>query len=214
MAGPDAMDAAPFVPADADLGALREAARACRGCPLYAPATQTVFGEGRPGARLVLVGEQPGDREDREGRPFVGPAGRELDRALDAAGLAREDVYLTNAVKHFKFHERGKRRIHDKPARAEVKACGAWLAAELGELDPIGVLALGATAAGALYGSAVRVTKDRGTPLESAVARVAMVTIHPSAILRARTDEDRIAQREAFAADLGAFAHACGPVTP
>ena len=209
MAGPADMDASPFVPADADLDALREAARDCRGCPLYEPATQTVFGEGRPGARLILVGEAPGDREDREGRPFVGPAGRELDGALAAAGLAREEVYLTNAVKHFKFHERGKRRIHDKPSRAEVKACGAWLAAELHELAPFGVLALGATAATALYGSAVRVTKDRGTPLESAVASVAMVTVHPSAILRARTDEDRIAQREAFAADVRAFAQAC-----
>ena len=209
MAGPADMDASPFVPADADLEALREAARDCRGCPLYEAATQTVFGEGRPGARLILVGEAPGDREDREGRPFVGPAGRELDGALAAAGLAREEVYLTNAVKHFKFHERGKRRIHDKPSRAEVKACGAWLAAELDELAPFGVLALGAAAATALYGSAVRVTKDRGTPLESAVASVAMVTIHPSAILRARTDEDRIAQREAFAADVRAFAQAC-----
>jgi DNA polymerase len=203
------MDAAPFVPADAGLDDLRAAARECRGCPLYAPATQTVFGEGRPGARMMLVGEQPGDHEDREGRPFVGPAGRELDRALAAAGIAREDVYVTNAVKHFKFRERGKRRIHDKPSRAEVKACGAWLAAELDELAPLGVLALGATAAGALYGSAVRVTRDRGTPLESAVARVAMVTIHPSAILRARSDEDRVAQREAFAADVAAFAQAC-----
>ena len=209
MAGPADMDASPFVPADADLETLREAARNCRGCPLFEPATQTVFGEGRPGARLMLVGEAPGDREDREGRPFVGPAGRELDGALAAAGLAREEVYLTNAVKHFKFHERGKRRIHDKPSRAEVKACGAWLAAELDELAPLGVLALGATAATALYGSAVRVTKDRGTPLESAVASVAMVTIHPSAILRARTDEDRIAQREAFATDVRAFAQAC-----
>jgi uracil-DNA glycosylase family protein len=204
------VDASRFIPADADadVDALRAAAARCEGCPLHGPATQTVFGEGQPRARLMLVGEAPGDREDREGRPFVGPAGRELDRALEAAGLARDEVYLTNAVKHFKFHERGKRRIHAKPSRAEVKACWPWLAAELDALAPVGILALGATAAQALFGAAVRVTKDRGTPLESALAPVAMVTIHPSSILRARSDAEREAQRAAFGADVAAFAAA------
>ena len=202
------MDASPFVPADADLAGLRAAAAECRGCPLHEPATQVVFGEGDPGARIVIVGETPGDKEDLAGRPFVGPAGRELDRALGAAGLDRAEVYVTNAVKHFKFEERGKRRIHQKPTRAEIKACGPWLTAELDRLIPDAILALGATAAGALLGPEVRVTKDRGRPLESELAGVVMDTIPPSAILRQRTDEARYAEREAFAADVAAFAAA------
>ena len=202
------MDATPFVPQDADLGGLRAAAAGCRGCPLWEPATQTVFGEGDPGAQIMIVGEVPGDQEDRAGRPFVGPAGRELDQALAAAGLQREELYVTNAVKHFKFQERGKRRIHDKPSRSEVKACGPWLTAEIDEVAPRAILGMGATAAGALLGPSVRVTKDRGRPLDSALADVVMVTIHPSAILRARTDEDRFAMRDAFAADVAALATA------
>src|SRR4051812_35707718 len=134
------MDATPFVPRQTSLAHLRSAAADCRGCPLHEPAIQTVFGEGDPGAELVLVGETPGDQEDRAGRPFVGPAGRELDRALEAAGLVRERLYLTNAVKHFKFEERGKRRIHQKPTRSEVKACGPWLAAEIDAIAPRGLL--------------------------------------------------------------------------
>src|SRR3954447_3818250 len=199
-------DASPFVPEGArGLKALREAAAGCRGCHLYADATQTVFGDGSPKARVMFVGEQPGDREDRAGAPFVGPAGRELDRALDAVGIARKDVYITNAVKHSKFEERGKRRIHQKPTRAEVKACGPWLAAEIEELAPRGVLAMGATATTQLLGSKVKVTQDRGRPLEAALADIVMVTIHPSAILRA---EDRTGMRESFAADVAAFAAA------
>ena len=197
------MDASPYVPADADLGTLREAVQGCRGCPLWEPATQAVFGEGDPGARLMIVGETPGDQEDKAGRPFVGPAGRELEQALERAGLAREDVYITNAVKHFKFEERGKRRIHQKPSRAEVKACGPWLAAEIDEVAPHAILAMGATATTQLLGSKVKVTQDRGRPLDSDLAEVVVVTIHPSAILRS---DDREAMREGFAADVAAFA--------
>jgi DNA polymerase len=197
------VDASPYVPDDADLETLRAAVQECRGCPLWEPATQAVFGEGDPGAGIVLVGETPGDQEDKAGRPFVGPAGRELDQALEGAGLAREDVYITNAVKHFKFEERGKRRIHQKPTRAEVKACGPWLAAELDELAPRGILVLGATATTQLLGSKIKVTQDRGHALESDLAEVVMVTIHPSAILRA---DDRAGMREDFSADVAAFA--------
>jgi DNA polymerase len=197
------VDASPYVPDDADLETLRAAVQECRGCPLWEPATQAVFGEGRAGTGIVIVGETPGDQEDKAGRPFVGPAGRELDQALERAGLARDEVYITNAVKHFKFEERGKRRIHQKPSRAEVKACGPWLAAEIDELAPRGILAMGATATTQLLGSKVKVTQDRGRPLESDLAEVVMVTIHPSAILRS---EDREAMREGFAADVAAFA--------
>ena len=204
------MDATPFVPDDAGLAELRAAAAGCRGCPLWEPATQTVFGEGDPGAEIMVVGETPGDKEDLAGRPFVGPAGRELDRALERAGLRREELYVTNAVKHFKFTERGKRRIHDKPSRAEVKACGPWLAAEIDEIAPRAILAMGATAATQLLGSKVRVTADRGRRLQSPLAEIVMVTIHPSAILRGRGDEDRHSLREGFAADVAALAAAAG----
>ena len=187
---------------------LWDEAADCRACPLWKPATQVVAGEGPLTARAMLVGEAPGDREDLEGEPFVGPAGRELDRALEAVGLARSSVYVTNAVKHFKFEERGKRRIHQKPTRAEVKACGQWLDAEFDLVKPHGVLALGATAATALLGPSVRVTQDRGVPLESGLADLVMVSIHPSAILRARSDDERVEMREAFTADVRAFADA------
>jgi uracil-DNA glycosylase family protein len=183
--------AADFLPSRSSLTALRRAAADCRGCDLWKDATQTVFGEGRKMARMMLVGEQPGDREDREGEPFVGPAGALLDRALESAGIARDEVYLTNAVKHFKWRARGKRRLHQTPRAGEVEACKPWLWAEIEAVKPELVLALGATAARSLLGSSVRVTKDRGKPLESELAAVAMVTIHPSAILRLRDADER-----------------------
>jgi uracil-DNA glycosylase family protein len=200
-------DARPFVPTGpSSLARLSDAAAGCRGCALWRPATQTVFGEGHEGARLVLVGEQPGDREDIEGRPFVGPAGRELDRGLVAAGIDRGEVYVTNAVKHFKFEERGKRRLHQSPKQIEIKACRPWLDEELQLLDPDAVVALGATAAKALLGSSFRVSRERGKLLESDLAPIVSATIHPSAILRARDDQTRYAEREAFAADLSVVA--------
>ena len=184
------------------LKALREAACGCRGCPLWRTGTQTVFGEGRKAARLVLVGEQPGDREDLEGRPFVGPAGRLLDEALEEAGIDRSDAYLTNAVKHFKWEPRGKRRIHQKPSAAEIAACRPWLEAELAAVSPRVLICLGATAAQALLGRGVRVTRDRGRPLESTLAAVAFATVHPSSILRAPDDESRRRERALFVDDL------------
>jgi uracil-DNA glycosylase family protein len=189
------------------LSALALAVHDCRACPLWKPATQAVFGEGPDSARVVLIGEAPGDHEDLAGRPFVGPAGRELALALDSAGLPRRDVWLTNAVKHFKFEERGKRRIHQKPTRSEIKACAQWLDGELSALRPDGVLALGATAAFALFGDAVKVTRDRARRLESNVAEVTMVTVHPSSILRAGSDSARRQARTEFARDLAIFAH-------
>jgi DNA polymerase len=195
-------DATPFLPERKSLKSLREAAAHCRGCHLHAPATQTVFSEGRKRARLVMVGEMPGDREDRAGRVFVGPAGRELDKALEAVGIERADVYVTNVVKHFKFEERGKRRIHQKPKKGEVDACMPWLRAELDVVRPRALVLLGATAAQALLGPGFRLTRSRGQPIESELAEFVLATIHPSAILRARDDEARQAQRNAFTEDL------------
>ena len=203
-------DATPFLPERASLASLRKAAAGCRGCHLWRPATQTVFGEGPEDARVVLVGEQPGDREDTEGRPFVGPAGRELDRGLVAAGIDRGEVYVTNAVKHFKFEERGKRRIHQTPRQIEIKACRPWLDEEIEVLAPEAVVALGATAAKALLGSSFRVSRERGRLLQSDMAPVVSATIHPSAILRTRGEEERQAEREAFAMDLAVVASALG----
>jgi uracil-DNA glycosylase len=200
--------AAEFLPDRPTLPRLREAAAGCRGCHLWEGATQTVFGEGPAKARIVLVGEQPGDREDIEGHPFVGPAGRELDRGLEAAGIERREVYLTNVVKHFKYKPRGKRRIHQKPNAAEIAACRPWLDAELAAVKPEALVCLGATAAQALLGRGFRVTKERGRLVESDLAPVVSATIHPSAILRLPEDEDREAEREAFAADLRAVAAA------
>ena len=188
--------------------ALREAAAGCRGCHLWRPATQTVFGEGRKSSRVMLVGEQPGDREDRAGRPFVGPAGRELDRGLEAAGIERRDAYLTNVVKHFKFEERGKRRIHQTPKRFEIDACQPWLEAELDVVKPEALVLLGAVAAKALLGSSFKVTQHRGELLDSDLARLVSATIHPSAILRQRDDAARVRERDAFAEDLRAVAAA------
>jgi len=195
-------DAAPFLPERKSLKTLREAAARCRGCHLHEGATQTVFSDGPKRARLMLVGEMPGDQEDRAGRVFVGPAGRELDKALAAVGIARGDVYITNAVKHFKFEERGKRRIHQKPGKREVDACMPWLRAELDVVKPSALLLLGATAAKALLGQEFRLTASRGRPIESDLAELVVATIHPSAILRARDDASRQAQREAFTEDL------------
>ena len=202
-------DATPFLPEPgAGLDALREAARGCRGCDLWKPATQTVFGEGPADATFVLVGEVPGDREDRAGRPFVGPAGRELDRALEAAGIDRAETYVTNAVKHFRFEERGKRRIHQKPDAKQVKACRPWLLAELDTLRPEVLVLLGATAAKSLLGSRFRLMAERGRPLDSDLAPVVIATIHPSAILRGRDGEARQAQRDLLWEDLRVAAQA------
>jgi DNA polymerase len=202
------MSAAELIPPRPTLPRLREAAAGCTACPLWEPATQTVFGEGPAKARMMLVGEQPGDREDIEGHPFVGPAGRELARGLEAAGIERRDVYITNVVKHFKYEARGKRRIHQKPDAAEIGACKPWLEAELAVVKPDALVCLGATAAQALLGRDFRVTRQRGTPVESPLAPLVSATIHPSAILRLRDEEERAAEREAFAADLRAAAAA------
>src|SRR3954465_9894693 len=198
----------PFLPERRSLKALREAAAGCRGCHLWRPATQTVFGEGRAGARVMLVGEVPGDREDRAGKPFVGPAGRELDEALEEVGIDRGDAYVTNVVKHFKFEERGKRRIHQTPKRFEVEACRPWLDQELAQVKPEALIVLGATAGKALFGSSFRITRERGRLLESELAPLVSATIHPSAILRARDDSERAAERAAFAEDLRGVAQA------
>ena len=195
-------DATPFLPERSSLRALREAAAGCRGCHLWRGATQTVFGEGRKAARVMLVGEQPGDREDRAGKPFVGPAGRELDRGLEAAGIVRADAYVTNVVKHFKFEERGRRRIHATPKRFEIDACKPWLEEELRQIEPQALVLLGATAAKAILGSSFRVTKQRGELLESDLAPIVSATIHPSAILRAPDEATRESERRSFAADL------------
>jgi uracil-DNA glycosylase len=204
-------DATPYLPERLSLKALREAAAGCRGCHLWRPATQTVFGEGRRSSRLMLVGEQPGDREDLAGKPFVGPASRELDRGLEAAGIERADAYLTNVVKHFKFEERGRRRIHQTPKRFEVKACTPWLRAELEVVRPEALVLLGATAAKALFGSSFRVTQHRGEPLDSDLAPLVTATIHPSAILRAPDDRSRQEERQAFAEDLRIAARVLDP---
>ena len=201
-------DATPFLPERRNLKALREAATGCRGCHLWRGATQTVFGEGRKSSRVMLVGEQPGDREDRAGEPFVGPAGRELDRGLEAAGIERADAYVTNVVKHFKFEERGRRRIHQTPKRFEIDACKPWLEEELKVVKPKALVLLGATAAKALLGSSFKVTQHRGELLDSDLAPIVTATIHPSAILRGPDDATRRQEREAFAEDLRVVAQA------
>lgn len=177
--------AAPFLPDERTLDALRTAARRCHGCPLYVNATQVVFGSGSAPAEIMLVGEQPGDQEDQMGTPFVGPAGRVLDKALDEAGIDRRSAYVTNAVKHFKWKARGPRRIHDKPTWSEQTACRPWLEAELEAVRPRALVLLGATAAQSLLGRDFRVTRQRGELLESELAELVLATIHPSAVLRA-----------------------------
>lgn len=195
-----AEDARPFLPPGRDLPSLRAAAAGCTACPLHLTGTRTVFGEGRPDSLVVLVGEQPGDAEDQTGRPFVGPAGRLLDRALADAGIDRDRAYVTNAVKHFKWEPRGKKRIHAKPSSREVAACHPWLEAELAAIEPRLVVALGATAAQALLGKAFRVTRERGRVLRAG-GRAVLATIHPSAVLR-MTDPDREPAYAGLVADL------------
>jgi uracil-DNA glycosylase family protein len=206
--GSESNDATPFLPERRSLKALREAAAECHGCHLWRGATQTVFGEGLKRARVMLVGEQPGDKEDLAGKPFVGPAGRELDRGLEAAGIVREEAYVTNVVKHFKFEERGRRRIHQTPKRFEIDACKPWLDEELKVVAPDALVLLGAVAAKALLGSSFRVTQHRGELLDSDLAPLVSATIHPSAILRAPDEAARVAEREAFARDLAVVAAA------
>jgi uracil-DNA glycosylase len=203
----ESASAAEFVPESRSLRTLRQAAADCRGCPLWKDATQTVFGDGPRKATLMLVGEQPGDREDIEGEPFVGPAGRILAKALQAAEIERGEVYLTNAVKHFKWRPRGKRRLHQTPRAGEVEACKPWLDAELEAVRPRALLALGATAAKALYGSSVRVTRDRGKAIDSPLAAVTALTIHPSAILRLRDHDEREDALAGLVEDLRFVAH-------
>ena len=194
--------AAPFVPDSTDLDVLAEAATHCKGCPLYEPATQVVFGAGTAAARLMLVGEQPGDNEDREGQPFIGPAGQKLDDLLQRAGIDRETVYVTNAVKHFKFELRGKFRLHKKPGVREVNACVPWLEAEVAAVKPRVVVALGATAARALFGATFKITKQRGEVMSTRWAPNCLATYHPSALLRAPDPDMAAAMEEALYSDL------------
>jgi DNA polymerase len=194
--------AAVYVPADPTLESLREAAAGCRACPLWETGTQTVFGEGPADASVMFVGEQPGDQEDKQGRPFVGPAGRVLDDALARAGIPRDETYVTNAVKHFKWVARGKRRIHAKPTWTEQVACRPWVEAEIALVRPRVLVCLGATAAQSLLGKQFRVTKERGTWVDSDLAERVTATIHPSSILRQQDEESRGREMDAFVHDL------------
>ena len=191
-----------FLPPKLTLPALRAASAHCRGCPLYVNATQTVFGEGSAQASIMLVGEQPGDREDTVGRPFVGPAGKLLDEAIAEAGLERREFYVTNAVKHFNFEPRGKFRLHKRPPATAIKACMPWLEAELKVVEPRVVVVMGATAAQALFGAKFRVTRERGKVHQHALASAVIATLHPSAILRAPDEAARAAGRAMLVADL------------
>jgi DNA polymerase len=194
--------AAALIPERPSLRKLAETARGCRACPLWKKGTQTVFGEGSRSSRVILVGEQPGDREDIEGRPFVGPAGKLLDACLEEAGIARSKAYVTNVVKHFKWEPRGKKRIHQKPNSAEIAACRPWLDAEIALIRPKVLVCLGATAAQALLGASFRVTKSRGVFVPSNLAPFVTATVHPSSILRAPDDDARNRERKAFVRDL------------
>jgi uracil-DNA glycosylase len=196
------MSAADFLPERTTLPAMREAVQGCRGCELYEGTTQAVFGEGPDDARVVMVGEQPGDKEDLAGRPFVGPAGGLLDRGIEDAGLSRDEVYITNVVKHFRFVQRGKKRIHKKPDMEHIRACAPWLEAELSRIGPAILVLLGATAAQAILGRTFRVTQQRGTFVESPLAPLVTATVHPSSILRAETEEDRRVAFDGFVEDL------------
>jgi len=202
------LSAAPFVPDSTSLKTLEAAAEKCRGCDLYKAATQVVFGAGPKRARIVLVGEQPGDQEDRQGEPFVGPAGALLDKALADAGIPRDQIFLTNAVKHFKWEPRGKRRIHKKPRMSEVKACRPWLEAELRAVQPAVVVCLGATAAQSMLGASFKLMTQRGQVVSSPIASRVVATIHPSAVLRAPDSEGRRAAYEMLVADLKVVAKA------
>jgi uracil-DNA glycosylase len=192
------------VPRTKSLPELRRAATGCRACDLWKNATQTVFGEGAAKAKIMLVGEQPGDQEDRQGHPFVGPAGRILDKALAEAGIERSEIYVTNVVKHFKWTpaERGKRRIHKKPRYSEIQACRPWLDAELAAVKPEVLVCLGASAARALLGRDFRVSRERGKLIESSLAQYVIATVHPSSVLRAQDDKSRQEQMRAFVQDL------------
>jgi uracil-DNA glycosylase len=200
--------AAPLVPDRPTLPSLRAAAACCHACPLWERGTQTVFGEGPELADVMLVGEQPGNEEDLAGRPFVGPAGRLLDRALEAAGIDRRSVYVSNAVKHFKWEPRGKRRIHQKPNAREIRACRPWLEAEIAVVRPRAIVCLGATAAQALLGRTFRVTEHRGELVASPLAPLVMATVHPSSILRAPDDAGRRAELARLVEDLAGLAAA------
>jgi uracil-DNA glycosylase family protein len=195
-----------LLPERLSLGKVRDAADGCRACHLYKSATQTVFGEGPSKADVMLVGEQPGDQEDLAGHPFVGPAGKLLDRALEEAGIDRRRVYVTNVVKHFKWEPRGKRRIHAKPNGAEIAACRPWLETEIALVKPRILVCLGATAAQALLGKTFKVSQQRGTFVPSPLAPRVTATVHPSSILRARDDESRHAEMQKFVADLSRVA--------
>jgi len=200
--GEPGTSAAPFIPPHPTLRSAAEASKSCRGCELWKRGTQTVFGEGAPHARVLFVGEQPGDKEDLEGRPFVGPAGALLDKALVEAGIDRKQTYVTNAVKHFKWEPRGKRRIHKKPNSLEIAACRPWLDVEIDLVQPEVVVCLGATAAQALLGRSLRVTRERGKLLPFGAAPHALATVHPSSILRAPDEELRHREYELFVNDL------------
>jgi DNA polymerase len=194
--------AAQFLPERRTLESLRAAARSCQGCDLYKNATQTVFGEGPKDASVMLVGEQPGDMEDRQGHPFVGPAGRLLDKALAEARIPRDDVYITNAVKHFKWIQRGKRRLHQKPPIRQVTACKPWLEAEIVAIHPKVVVCLGATAAQSLVGRVVRITQERGKFFDSDFGISLFITTHPSAILRLRGEDEKEKEYQRFVAEM------------
>jgi DNA polymerase len=194
--------AAELVPAKATLDELRKAAASCKACDLWQHGTQTVFGEGNPHARVMLVGEQPGDKEDLQGRPFVGPAGAVLDKALTAAGIDRNDVYVTNIVKHFKWEPQGKIRLHKKPNAIEISACRPWLEAEIRVVKPQVVVLLGATAAQGILGRHFRVTEHRGKLVDSSLAPYVLATVHPSSILRAQDDDSRHEEMRRFIDDL------------
>ncbi|HTK30131.1 MAG TPA: UdgX family uracil-DNA binding protein [Vicinamibacterales bacterium] len=199
-----------LIPARPSLASARDAARECQACDLYARATQTVFGEGARG-RIMFVGEQPGDQEDQSGHPFVGPAGRLLDRALGEAGIDRKQAYVTNVVKHFKWEPRGKRRIHKKPNAAEMSACRPWLDLEIALVRPQAIVCLGATAAQALLGRAFKVTAHRGEFIASSLAPLVLATVHPSSLLRAPDDETRRRETKRFVDDLKAVAQKLKP---
>src|SRR6516162_502180 len=194
--------AAPLIPPNPTISKLQAAAADCRACELWKQGTQTVFGEGSPKARVMFVGEQPGDQEDIQGRPFVGPAGRMLDKALEEAGINREETYVTNAVKHFKWEPRGKRRIHKKPNSVEITACKPWIEAEIEVLKPDVIVCLGATAAQSLLGRQFKVTEHRGEWIPSPLAPFVMATVHPSSLLRAPDDETRRLEIKRFIQDL------------
>lgn len=217
MVGPkskgEIWSAAPFVPENPTLRKLKTAAAGCTGCPLYKSATQTVFGEGRPDAKVMFVGEQPGNDEDLQGKPFVGPAGKLLDRCLVEAGIDRDEVYVTNAVKHFNWEPRGKRRLHKKPSAREIAACRPWLEAEIEVIKPEVIVALGAIGAQTLLGKNFRVTQHRGELIPSPLAPHVLATVHPSSILRAPDEQTRKEETARFVKDLKKVAALISAVT-